>query len=52
MEIELPQIYGRINAKNVVEYGLIGVSAADSSRLLKAIMHIGLRLIEIGNLGP
>ena len=45
--VELPQVYGRINAMNKVEYGLIGVSAADSRRLLNALMYIGLRLLEI-----
>lgn len=46
--VALPQVYGRINAKNMVEYGLIGVSAADSVRLLRALMHVGMRLLEIG----
>jgi hypothetical protein len=46
--IELPQLYGRINARNVVEYGLIGVTAADCPRLMKAIMQLGMRLLEIG----
>lgn len=46
--VTLPQVYGRINAKNVVEYGLIGVSAADTARLLRALMHVGMRLLEIG----
>lgn len=45
--VDLPQVYGRINAMNKVEYGLIGVSKADSRRLLNALMHIGLRLLEI-----
>lgn len=47
---ELPQMYGRINAKNIVEFGLIGVSAADSDRLLRALMHLGIRLLEIGRM--
>lgn len=47
--VELPQVYGRINAMNIVEYGLVGVTATDATRLLRALMQIGIRLIEIGD---
>lgn len=40
-------VYLRITEQGIVEYGLEGVSDDDIPRLLKALLQLGSRLMEI-----
>jgi hypothetical protein len=41
-------VYLRITEQGIVEYGLEDVSNADAHRLLRALLLLGSRLMEIG----
>lgn len=44
---KISAVYLRITEQNIVEYGLEGVSEDDVPRLLKALLLLGSRLMEI-----
>jgi hypothetical protein len=42
-----PRVYGRITPDDLVEYGLADVSVTDSLRLLRAILMLGIDLLDV-----